>query len=293
QKFRGLLHLTRWKEHIIFTLPLTLLGINLALDQHNHVALNGQALLIIAANVLAVTFAFMINEIEDSPDDARDPTRTIPNAVARGELTVRESWIASLIVGGVALLFFWLLGGPVIWIGALTLVLALLYSWRGVRLKALPLVDVLSHVLMLSSLLFLAGYLVYADPTAEIGLVTLGMALISGYGQFYNQLRDYEVDRATGLHNTASLAGPHLTRWLMSACLGLAGIFLLLTLVLGLWPWWLVGAAVLISPIMLLVMPQTDLRGSAVVDRSGRAQLSFLIVSNTLLIVWLIINWIG
>lgn len=293
QKCQGLIHLTRWKEHIIFTLPLTLLGINLALDQHHQAAPDAKALGVIAANVLAVTFAFMINEVEDAPDDARDPSRTIPNAVARGELSAREGWIASLIVGGVSLILFLILGGSVFGVGALTLILALLYSWRAVRLKAMPLVDVLSHVLMLSALLFLAGYLVYGNLTAGGWIAAAGMALISGYGQFYNQLRDFAGDRAAGLHNTASWVGRRFTRWLMFACLGLAVGCLLITLFMGVWPWWFVGAAVILSPLMRLIAPRTDLRGSAVIDRSGQAQLGFLLIANILLIAWLLVNWMG
>ncbi len=147
---------------------------------------------------------------------------------------------------------------------------------------------------MLSSLLFLAGYVLYGSMTSGAWLIAAGMALISGYGQFYNQLRDYEVDRAAGLHNTASLVGPRFTRWLMIACLGLAGICLLINsdqrvvaLVAG-----RRGSADLPDHTGHCY-PDTDLRGSAVVDRSGRAQLGFLIVSNALLVAWLIVNWIG
>jgi hypothetical protein len=30
----GLLRLSRWKEHILFTVPATLLGVNMAADYH-------------------------------------------------------------------------------------------------------------------------------------------------------------------------------------------------------------------------------------------------------------------
>ena len=51
--------------------------------------------------------------------------------------------------------------------------LGFLYSWRAVRLKALPVIDVITHALMLSSLLFLAGYLL-VDAVAGPGVAGRG-----------------------------------------------------------------------------------------------------------------------
>ena len=92
-------------------------------------------------------------------------------------------------------------------IGGLTLALCYLYSAHPFRFKARPISDVLSHALMLSGLLIAAGYFTYdADPGA-VWLVIAAASLFSAYGQFYNQVVDYDVDKAAGLKNYRCAAG--------------------------------------------------------------------------------------
>ena len=79
----GLVQLTRWQETVPFVVPLTLMGALMALQT----AADGQGvdlrlLAVMAANILVVTYAFMINDIEDAPDDARDPARAIRNPIS-------------------------------------------------------------------------------------------------------------------------------------------------------------------------------------------------------------------
>jgi 4-hydroxybenzoate polyprenyltransferase len=244
----------------------------------------------VVANIFAVTCAFMVNDIEDAPDDAREEARAARNPVTCGEVSRREGWLASILVGLVALaLYAWVSQGA-FWVGALTVALSFLYSWRAVRLKALPIVDVLSHILMLSSLLFLAGYYAYDDSPGSVWLVALGVGLISVYGQLYNQLRDYDMDRAAGLHNTASFLGRDNTQRLMYASIGLAALCLLITIVIGLWPLWLVIVPVVMAPLFFWFRPSTDMRGTEAIDMSGRIQLGAMIIANAAVLIWLIAN---
>ncbi|MBI5957294.1 MAG: hypothetical protein HY866_01070 [Chloroflexi bacterium] len=84
-----------------------------------------------------------------------------------------------------------------------------------VRLKTLPVVDVISHLLMLSSLLFLAGYYAYNAEPGPAWWAAAGVGLISAYGQLYNQLRDFDLDRAAGLFNTSCFLGRQNTQRVM------------------------------------------------------------------------------
>lgn len=290
-RLNGLLRLSRWKEHILFTVPATLLGVNMAADYRPEtVSLDGHIITVVAANILAVTCAFMVNDIEDAPDDARETARAARNPVTSGEISRREGWLASILVGLVALALYAWVSQAAFWTGALTVALSFLYSWRAVRLKALPVVDVISHVLMLSSLLFLAGYFAYDDTPGSVWLVALGVGLISVYGQLYNQLRDYNMDRAAGLHNTASIVGRANTQRLMYASIGLAALCLLITVVIGLWPLWLLIVPVVMAPLFVLFRPSTDMRGTEAIDMSGRIQLGSMIVANVAVLVWLVAN---
>jgi 1,4-dihydroxy-2-naphthoate octaprenyltransferase len=151
-------------------------------------------------------------------------------------------------------------------------------------------VDVVSHVLLLSALLFLAGYYAYDSRPGSAWWVALGVALVSAYGQLYNQLRDFDMDRAAALHNTASIVGRSNTRWLMYAALGAAALCLLISIVLGLWPLWLVIVPVVMAPLLFLFRPSTDMRGTEAIDASGRVQLGFMFIANITVFVWLIVN---
>jgi 4-hydroxybenzoate polyprenyltransferase len=156
-----------------------------------------------------------------------------------------------------------------------------------VRLKALPVVDVIAHALMLSTLLFLAGYLTVDAAPRQAWWAAAGVGLISAYGQLYNQLRDYALDRAAGLHNTASVLGVRGTRLAMYVCLGGAALCLGLTVVMGLWPLWLVIVPVVSAPLALRWHSTTDMRGTAALDVSGRWQARAMWIAAAAMLVWL------
>ncbi len=281
----SLIRLSRWREYVPFTVPLTVFA---ALLTRN--PLDWRLVAVTAANILAVAYAFMINDIEDAPDDSLDPARAARNPVAMGELSTRSGWVASSVIALLSLALYGMGGWWVLGIGVLTLLLSHFYSWKPVRLKAWPVADVTSHSLMLSGLLFLAGYFTYDFDPGWVWLIMLAFTLVSIYGQLYNQIRDYEMDKSAGLHNTAIIVGERITRLLMYLCIGLAIVFFLAAFALGVLPIWLpfVGLAVF-AAVMLLYHPGKDMRGAAVADRSGSIQIQFLITANATVAVWLLL----
>jgi 4-hydroxybenzoate polyprenyltransferase len=285
-QIEGLVKLTRWKEYVPFVIPLTILGALLA-AQNNSTALDWRLIAVTLANILAVAYAFMINDIEDAPDDARDPERAARNPITMGEIGIRFGYAACRLVAAATLLLYAFGGTWVLVIGIVTLLLSHLYSWRPVRLKAWPVTDVVSHSLMLSGLLLLAGYYIYHDAPGIVWFVALGVTLISVYGQLYNQLRDFDMDKAAGLHNTAIILGEIQTKWLMYFSLALAALCFLAAIFRGAFPLWL-GLVVLISiPISMFFRSQTDMRGGAAVDASGAVQVQALVILNMIMFSWL------
>ncbi len=284
----GLVKLTRWKEYIPFVVPLTLLGALLAAQPRN-VALDWRLAAVTLANILAVAYAFMINDIEDAPDDARDPDRAARNPITMGEIGVRVGYAACRLVAAATLILYALGGTSALLIGGITLLLSHLYSWRPVRLKAWPVTDIVSHSLMLSGLLLLAGYFVYDMAPGIVWFVAAGVTLVSVYGQLYNQLRDYDMDKAAGLFNTAIILGENNTKRLMYFSLALAGICILAAIFRGVFPLWL-GLVVLVSvPVSLYFYSgKTDMRGTAALDMSGKVQGQFLLNLNIIIAVWLV-----
>ncbi len=285
EQISGLIQLTRWKEFIPFVIPLTLVGTLLATSKTGD-DLDWRLLAVMIGNILAVAYAFMINDIEDAPDDARDPDRAAKNPISSGRIGIQIGYAACRIVAVVTVIFY-ALGGPnALLIGLVTLLLSHLYSWRPVRLKAWPVTDVVSHSLMLSGLLLLAGYFIYDANPGWVWLVAAGATLVSVYGQLYNQLRDYDMDKAAGLNNTAIILGQNNARYVMYLSMALAGICIVLSIAQGLFPIWLALILVIAVPISMLFKPKTDMRGTAAIDSSGLMQVQGVIILNITICVW-------
>lgn len=288
EQIGGLIQLTRWREHIIYDVPLTLLGALLAV-QASGGSLDWRLIMVILANLFAVAYAFMINDIEDAPDDARDPARAAKNPISSGRINVRVGYAVCRMIAVIALGLYAFGGVEVFLIGLGTLFLSHLYSWRAVRLKAYPVTDIVSHSLMLSGLLMLAGYYLYHNQPGIVWFVAAGVTLISVYGQLYNQLRDYDMDKAAGLNNTAIILGERNTRIALYLTIALAAACLLAAIVQGVFPLWLALAlaASVAASMLFSGGSHLDARGTEVVDVSGRYQMQGLIVINLTIIIWL------
>ncbi|MBN1312506.1 MAG: UbiA prenyltransferase family protein [Anaerolineae bacterium] len=282
-RLSSLIRLTRWREHLPFTVPLTAVGALLA-----HRPLDWRLLAVIAANCLAVSYAFMINDIEDALDDALEPERAARNAITCGEISPRAGWAFSTLIVAGAVLLFALCGAWTLGIGGTTLLLSHTYSWRRVRLKAWPVVDVISHGLMLGGLLILAGHFAYNPVPGWGWLPVFSIILFSVYGQLYNQIRDYEMDKAAGLKNTAILVGLRITRFLVWGCVATGVLLLIVSLVFGVFPWWFAVLLVtLFGVVMVFRRQDKDMRDGAAADASGLIQVPFLVAANTTVAVWL------
>ncbi len=286
-QIRGLIQLTRWKEYVAFVVPVTIIGALMAARPHGAL-LDWRLIAVTLANVLAVAYAFMINDIEDAPDDARDPDRAARNPITSGRIPANVGYRATRIVAAATLILYALGGLDVLLIGVGTLLLSHLYSWRPVRLKAWPVTDILSHSLMLSGLLLLAGYFIYNDRPGIVWFVAASATLLSIYGQLYNQLRDYDMDKAAGLYNTAIILGQANTRRVMYLTIGLAGTCLLAAIVQGAFPLWLGLVLIGSIPVSMLYRPRTDMRGGVAVDASGLMQAQAIIAINLIVVVWLL-----
>jgi 4-hydroxybenzoate polyprenyltransferase len=287
EQIRGLIQLTRWKEYVGFVIPLTIIGALLA-ARPNGVLLDLRLIAVTLANILAVAYAFMINDIEDAPDDARDPARAARNPISSGRIGIRIGYAACRLIALATLGLYALGGGWTLLIGVATLLLSHLYSWKPVRLKAWPVTDIVSHSLMLSGLLLLAGYFIYHDAPGIVWFVAGAATLVSVYGQLYNQLRDYDMDKAAGLYNTAIILGEDNTRRAMYLAVGLAAVCLVAAIVQGAFPLWLGLVALASIPVSMLFRSQTDMRGGVAVDVSGGMQMQAVVVFNVIMAVWLV-----
>lgn len=284
----AVIRLSRWREHVPFTIPLTLFGGLLALEPEAAVA-DWRLFAVLAGNILAMSFAFMLNNIEDARDDALDPHKKRQNVISSGLLSRRDGLGLTIISFVFALGLYAASGVLTLVIGGVTLALCYLYSAHPFRFKARPLTDVVSHALMLSGLLVAVGYFTYGADPGEVWLVIAAASLFSAYGQFYNQVVDYEVDKEAGLKNTAMLLGRAPTSILGHLSIAGALLCMLAAISQGLFPVWL-GTILVIGTITTILFPwEFDMRGNLARD-GGNVQRPGLIVANLLALVWLASN---
>lgn len=283
----GLVRLTRAREHLPFVVPISLMGSLLGASQ-SETQLDWRFLVVTLANVLAVTYAFMINDIEDSEDDSTAPESAARNAVSSGIVSPRLGWGASAVVFGVSLVLYGLVGGRSLILGAAILAISHFYSWRLIRLKSLFLLDVLSHALMLGGLLMLSSFYAYSTRPGWGWAVMLAITLFSAYGQLYNQIRDYRTDRAVGLRTTTVELGARRATWVMYGLLGLSGLFFMVAIAKGQFP---LAMLVTFSAVFALSTWRSsgtrDARGSPAEDFSGSLQTSGLLATNSAVVLWL------
>jgi 4-hydroxybenzoate polyprenyltransferase len=253
-----ILRLTRFPEYVWFVLITTLLGVAVGRG-----SFGWPLLTVLAANWLAVGFAFMINDVEDAPDDARDPAKVGRNPVSSGHLNpVWARWISFAAAVLSAALFATLGLWPFL-TGLSCLAIAYLYSVRSIRLKAIPVADLVSHALMLAGLQFLSGYLTFAGGPAWEWVLPISFVMaISLYGQLYNQLRDLEGDQLAGVTHTASLLGSRAAHLLMMLWFVLGVVAAIGTVfVVHLIPTWVLLIMVVLAG-ALLVRPLSQVRTS-------------------------------
>ncbi len=251
RKLNGLLKLTRFDEYVYFVVVTTLLGVASAGGK-----VDWRFLVVLLANWSSVGFAFMINDIEDAPDDALSSSKINRNPVSAGLITPQKARLWTFIVGVISAALFALLGTRPFLFGLLSLILGYLYSYRGVRLKTIAFLDVLSHCLMLAGLQYLTGYFTYTTVLVRNWLWPfLFVVCISIYGELYNEIRDLEGDQAAQLRHTAIVLGSRTSHILMFAILMLgvlSGIvsFLFIDLI----PLWVFVVMAILA--VLLLLPQ-------------------------------------
>jgi 1,4-dihydroxy-2-naphthoate polyprenyltransferase len=285
-KFKAILSLTRWREHVPYTIPCVVGGAMMAIHQTNGMP-DVRLLAVVFANILAQSFAFMINDVADAPDDALNPKKKARNVISNGTLSPREGMMWTWGTFFVALALFAIGGLWVAGLGLLQLVLCYLYSAYPFRWKARLVTDVLSHALMLSALLVMTGFFIYSSVPNQAWFMFGCAFFFSAYGQFFNQLDDYDVDKAAGLRNTVVVLGKSGTKTLMYICAIIAVACACGAILTGVFPSWLASIALIAIFSCTLFIWETDMRGNKA-EGSGVIQKPGLLMLNIVMLTWLV-----
>jgi len=225
--FTGVIRLSRYKEVLAIVAVLSIMGMFLVASNNLGEPSLDVFILVFLGNFLATTFAFMINDVEDAEDDARDPKKAQRNPISAGMLTHRQGTIVSWVVALASLALFALLGAEVLLAGTVLVILGFLYSWRTVRLKGMPFIDMISHGYFLASGILLTAFLSVSGFDVAVLPAFFAVFFLSLAGDMFNEIRDYESDRKANLKNTVSVLG-------LQASIGLRIIFTFLGIILAL-----------------------------------------------------------
>jgi 4-hydroxybenzoate polyprenyltransferase len=288
----GIIRLTRYKEYIWFVIVTTLLG----------VAVGGGTfgwplMIVLIANWLAVGFAFMINDVEDADDDALNPAKVNRNPVSAGILAPRGAYIASYAVMLLSAIMYALLGTLPFIIGLVSLLVGFLYSWRRVRIKSMPFVDLVIHCMMLAGFQFLPAYFAFTSSFDRPWIWPfLAITSISMYGELFNELRDLEGDLKAGVKHTASVLGERNAKILANTLLGIGVVALVVTLfVVRLIPAWVLIAMAVIA-LILIVPPLLRVHRAGaqnMVQFQGSFQVPLQVAAAIALMVWYVGPWMA
>jgi 4-hydroxybenzoate polyprenyltransferase len=284
----GVIRLTRWKEYVIFVIVTTILGARVSGAE-----IDWRLLLVLMANWLAVGFSFMINDVEDASDDALNPAKVNRNPVSAGHLSVPVAYVASFAVAILAGGAYAFLGPIPFWLGIACLAIGLLYSWRVVRLKRIPIVDLISHGLLLAGLQFLCAYFTFApNGGGEWIAPFIFIVAISLYGELYNEVRDLEGDLKAGVTHTAAIVGERAAHVMMYLLLIAAGVAFVYSVVVGLIPLWVLAVLIVLGAI-LLARPVFKIRRGSAIDLTGPLQVPATIAGALTMIVWVVGGFFG
>jgi 4-hydroxybenzoate polyprenyltransferase len=284
---RALIKLARYREYVLFVFLTSLVGVKLA-----DAPLDWRMPIVLLTNMLTVCFAFMVNDIEDAELDALHPWKRLRNPISSGELARPWAYAVASAVAALTLLLSALIDIRVFLLSLAGLALGWAYSWQALRLKAMPIIDLISHTLMLAGIQLLVAYFSYASGSWSIWPVFMACILVSAYGELYNELHDFETDRAVGLRTTAIVLGQPTAQVLMYAFLAGSCMLVVLSIWQRLVPLQVVAIPVVVLLAIALYRPSRDARGQVSLDFSGSLQVPALVAINATMTVWVISDYV-
>lgn len=290
---RGIISLTRYKEYIGPVTIITLLGV-LSSGTRIHPGLFLQLGIVLIANIFSNCFPFMYNDIEDAPDDALNPDKAKRNPLSAKTLSWRSAFAATFGVAALSLGLYSLINPLTFFLGLITILLGVFYSWRLVRFKSMPVVDLVSHSLMLGGLQFASAHFAFAPYNGlNIGWLApfILIVTLSMYGELVNEVRDLHYDRKAGITHTAAIIGEPMTRMLMYLLLALAIGTVIFSTIIGLIPLWLIAVSTGLG--ILLIRPSISTIQKPNLATARNLQKPVLTVTIISVMLWIVVRSFG
>jgi 4-hydroxybenzoate polyprenyltransferase len=161
-----------------------------------------EALIVFSANLCLTAFGYIYNDLEDADDDYNDPKKRKRNPISSGEITKNQSIFVNLVLLSLGLYLLNLINSFVFVLGIIYAFVGFVYSWKTLRLKSKPILDLISHMLFLGVLQFLTTYVAFRELDLSIAPFLMIIIPISVMNEILHELEDYEIDRDTMIKNT-------------------------------------------------------------------------------------------
>ena len=204
----NILMLARLEAYMPVCFFSTTVGLNVAGGSHDLASL----LIIGLANMFAMAATCAFNDAEDAPEDML--ARSTRNIIALGRASKSTGYIVAVGSGIISLSLAIIAGITVFLIISAFIVIAFLYSWRPVRLKAMPFWDLSTHAIM-GGLMFLSSAWSYGIFW-DVHVLSVCLIFSSGIALalLAHQLYDYEDDIAAKITTTVVVLGKRTTYWI-------------------------------------------------------------------------------
>lgn len=249
KNLQGLFALSQFKEFVYSVVITTLLGVAAAKG-----VLDWRLPVILAANWLTVSLFFMISGIADAPESALLTHSNPPNPIASGLIAPKTAQIGAALTAMLAALLFIFLGGWSLVLGLGALLTGYLYGCGSLRLRNVPVLNLLLYSMMLAGWQFLCGFVTFTPQlTNRWFWPFIFIIAITLYSEFFEETKGLDTDSTALFQQTASTLGRRTTQVIMFSLLIIgiiAGVFSLI--LVELIPLWVLILMFILAAIFIL-----------------------------------------
>lgn len=161
-----------------------------------------KTLIIFLSNLFLTAFGFTFNDVEDATDDYYDFEKRKRNPISSGELTHKQSYFISFTLLSLGLFLLLFVSYYVFLLGIIFAFGGFFYSWKPLRLKSIPFVDMITHVIFLGVIQFFITYLSFRSLDWFVIPFLMIIIPFSLMIEIFGELKDFEVDKKTNINNT-------------------------------------------------------------------------------------------
>lgn len=168
---------------------------------------SSRTVIVFLANLFLTAFVYAFNDVEDAADDYNILEKRKRNPIANGDLTRTQGYLISFLLLLIGLFLLLIISPLVFFFGLVLALVGFFYSWKPVRFKSMPFIDLISHVICLGVLQFFITYLTFRS--FDLFVIPFLMIVIpfSLMVEIFFELRDSNVDKKTNIRNTIQRLG--------------------------------------------------------------------------------------